>query len=240
MYTYKRRVAYSETSEEGYADIAQIADYFQDTSSFQSDMLGVGIDYLNELNVTWIMASWQIVVKRYPKYGEEIVIGTWPYNFDTGFGYRNFSLHSASGEELAVANSVWLLISRESGHPVRLMPEITGHYDVEPKADMEYAPRKISFREQGDEMESIRVPRAYLDTNRHMNNAQYIRMLLEYIPEEFHIGQVRVEYKTAAVRGDRIIPYVYNGEGIIKARLEDGNKNTYALLEFKDDRQFKP
>ena len=47
MYTHDRRVTYSEISMNGYADIAQIAEYFQDCSVFQSDTLGVGLEYLS-------------------------------------------------------------------------------------------------------------------------------------------------------------------------------------------------
>ena len=43
MYTHDRRVTYSEISMKGFADIAQIAEYFQDCSVFQSEVLGMGL-----------------------------------------------------------------------------------------------------------------------------------------------------------------------------------------------------
>lgn len=46
MYIHDRRVTYSEISMRGYADIAQIAEYFQDCSVFQSEVLGIGLEYL--------------------------------------------------------------------------------------------------------------------------------------------------------------------------------------------------
>ena len=82
-----------------------------------------------------------------------------------------------------------------NGHVVRITPEIAAHYPMEEKADMSYAPRKIAFREEKERLEPISVPKAFIDTNQHMNNAQYIRTALEFVPEDFHIRQVRVEYK---------------------------------------------
>ena len=99
---------------------------------------------------------------------------------------------------------------------------------------MIYAPRKIIFREVQEARESVRVPRAFIDTNRHVNNAQYIRIALEYVPEDFHIHQMRVEYKKAAVLGDVIYPYIYQGNGIMKILLADENKKAYATVEFKE------
>ncbi len=232
MYTHDRKVTYSEISSGGYADIAQIADYFQDCSVFQSDMLGVGLDYLAKEQVAWILTSWQIVVGRYPKCGEQIAVSTWPYNFDPIFGYRNFSLEDAQGHRLAVANSQWILVNTQTGHPTRITEDITCHYDMDEKADMQYAPRKIVFKDVQEARDGFIVPRAFIDTNQHMNNAQYIRMALEFVPADFLVRQVRVEYRNAAVMGDRIYPYVLHDGQMVKVVLGDARKKPYAVVEF--------
>ena len=76
--------------------------------------------------------------------------------------------------------------------------------------------------------------KAFIDTNQHMNNAQYIRTALEYVPETFHIRQVRVEYKKAAVLHDQLHPFVYMDEQIIKVLLGDQEAHPYAVVEFKN------
>ena len=96
MYTHDRRVTYSEISMKGFADIAQIAEYFQDCSVFQSEVLGMGLTYMNEHHLAWLLASWQIDVDTYPEMGCKVSVSTWPYKFDTAFGYRNFMLQDVS------------------------------------------------------------------------------------------------------------------------------------------------
>ena len=154
MYTHDRRVTYSEISMKGFADIAQIAEYFQDCSVFQSEVLGMGLTYMNEHHLAWLLASWQIDVDTYPEMGCKVSVSTWPYKFDAAFGYRNFMLQDENGRRLAVANSQWILVDMENGHVVRIAPEIAAHYPMEEKADMSYAPRKIAFRE---EIRQVRV-----------------------------------------------------------------------------------
>lgn len=121
----------------------------------------------------------------------------------------------------------------ENGHVVRITPEIAAHYPMEEKADMSYAPRKIAFREEKERLEPISVPKAFIDTNQHMNNAQYIRTALEFVPEDFHIRQVRVEYKKAAVLHDQLYPFIYKDDQIIKILLGDAEGQAYAVVEFK-------
>lgn len=233
MYTHERRVTYSEVSMKGFADIAQIAEYFQDCSVFQSEVLGVGMRYLAEHHLAWLLASWQIDVDTYPQMGNKISVSTWPYKFDAAFGYRNFMLQDESGKRLAVANSQWILVNTESGHVVRITPEIAEHYPMEEKADMIYAPRKIPFKEEKQKQSAISVPKAFIDTNQHMNNAQYIRTALEYVPDTFHIRQVRVEYKKAAVLHEQMYPLTYSDGQMIKVLLGDSEGHPYAVVEFK-------
>ena len=233
MYTHDRRVTYSEISMKGFADIAQIAEYFQDCSVVQSEVLGMGLTYMNEHHLAWLLASWQIDVDTYPGMGCKVSVSTWPYKFDAAFGYRNFMLQDENGRRLAVANSQWILVDMENGHVVRITPEIAAHYPMEEKADMSYAPRKIAFREEKERLEPISVPKAFIDTNQHMNNAQYIRTALEFVPEDFHIRQVRVEYKKAAVLHDQLYPFIYKDDQIIKILLGDAEGQAYAVVEFK-------
>ena len=77
----ERPVTYSEVGADYRVDMAQVINYFQDCSCFQSDELGVGPKNMDILGKVWMLNSWQIVVERYPTYGESITVGTWPYDF---------------------------------------------------------------------------------------------------------------------------------------------------------------
>ena len=71
----------------------------------------------------------------------------------------------------------------------------------------------------------------HLDTNHHVNNGQYVSMAREYIPEEFTVHQLRVEYKKQAVLGDTIVPWVSQEAGKWTVVLGDKNKIPYAVVE---------
>ena len=112
MYTHDRRVTYSEISMKGFADIAQIAEYFQDCSVFQSEVLGMGLTYMNEHHLAWLLASWQIDVDTYPEMGCKVSVSTWPYKFDTcGYGKRTRCKNHTG-------DCGTLSYGRESGHVV--------------------------------------------------------------------------------------------------------------------------
>lgn len=208
MYTFQSRIRYSEVGIDGNLTLESLLDYFQDASTFHSEDIGLGVVYLQERHLAWVLSAWQIVVERYPHLCENVIIGTLPYDFKGFIGYRNFWMDTEAGERLAYANSVWTLMDMEKRIPARPPAEMIEGYAIEDRLDMDYAPRKIAVPSDGELCEARQVKAHHLDTNGHVNNGQYVRMAMDYIPDGFSIRQLRAEYKKQAVLHDTVIPAV--------------------------------
>ena len=112
MYCFESRVRFSETDKERKLTLEAIVDYFQDCSTFQTEDLGVGFSYLLPKNLTWILSYWHIVVEESPDLGENVLIGTLPYEFRGFFGKRNFFMEK-EGRRIVKADSLWTLLDTE-------------------------------------------------------------------------------------------------------------------------------
>ena len=64
-----------------------------------------------------------------------------------------------------------------------------------------------------------------------MNNANYVRVAMELLPEDFTVKGLRVEYRVAAKLGDMLTPTIYQIEGGIIVSLSMGN-DVCAIIEF--------
>lgn len=232
MYTWDGRVRFSEVGEDKRLTLDGVLNYFQDCSTFQSEDLGNGIDALRKINRVWVLSAWQIVVNEYPKLGEKITVGTWPYDFNRFLGSRNFLLKGADGKVLAYANSLWTFLNTENGRPARVDEEIVRLYENEPKYDMEYADRKIELPEKMTDEAPFAVEKHHLDTNHHVNNGQYVQMAGMYLPEDFQIRQMRAEYKKSALPGDVICPRVFKDDEKAVISLNDEKGNPFTVVEF--------
>ena len=231
MYQFQSKIRYSQLDSQGSLSLPALLDYFQDCSIFQSEELGVGVDYLKERELIWALSSWQIVVKRYPRLCENVTIGTAPYGFKGFIGFRNFWMLDEKGEEIAAANSVWSLI-HTSGKPAKPMPEMLEKYTLSPRRGMEYADRKIRFEGEGIPESPINVMAHHLDTNLHVNNGQYVRIAMDYLPEEFSIGQLRAEYKMQAVLGTTMYPVLFEDGKKMGISLQNEEGTVYCNVEF--------
>ena len=232
MYTFESRIRYSETDSEGKLTMASLINYFQDCSIFQSEDVGLGIHYLKNKHLVWVLSAWQIVTERYPCLGEKVVIGTQPYDARGFLGYRNFAMLDEKGGYIAKANSLWTLLDTDTGRPSMVSEEMVEAYSIGDKLEMEYAPRKIAVPEGGRLQESLTVKKHHLDTNHHVNNQQFIDMAMDYLPEGFDIGQIRAEYKKQAFLDDVLIPAVAEegNRAVVVLRDEEGKPCT--IVEF--------
>lgn len=232
MYTFESRIRYSETDSEGKLTMASLINYFQDCSTFQSEDLGLGLAYLKEHHVVWVLSSWQIVAERFPVLGEKVTIGTKPYELKGFLGYRNFAMIDAQGRYVAKANSLWSLLDTKTGRPTAILKEMTGGYHLEEKLDMEYAPRKIALPKDLGTETAVTVKKHHLDTNHHVNNQQFIDIAMDYLPVDFTVRQIRAEYKKQAFLDDILIPCVAREEKRFVVVLRDEEQKPYVVVEF--------
>ena len=232
MYKMDVRVRYSECGTDNKMRISAIINYFQDCTTQNSEEIGVGHDYLVEKNRAWILNSWQVEIARRPKVGESIEVGTWATGFKGVFGPRDFYMTTSEGEELARAHSLWVYIDTETGRPIKPTEEEIAVYEVGEPILMEEVSRKIKVPEGAIKVDTFPVHKYHIDTNAHVNNSKYIELACEALPEEFEVQKLRVEYKKAAVLGDRIeLRRVTEDERIV-VELCDEDGNTYAIVEF--------
>lgn len=232
MYTFDSRVRYSEISKEGTLALSSIINYMQDCSTFQSEDLGIGVEYLKEQKKVWLLNSWQLQIEKLPLLGERITVGTWAYGFEGMYGYRNFVINNKNEEHLVKANSIWVFYDLEKGRPSKITEETLKAYGNEPKLDMEYAGRKVPMPEGGIQKDPFPVRQYQIDTNGHVNNGQYIRMAQECIPTLSAVTGLRAEYKKSAVFGDCIYPVVGKTEEGYTVSLNDKKGKAYAVIAF--------
>ena len=232
-YEIHQRVRYSEIDELKQLTLPAIINYFQDCSTFQSEELGVGVSYLADKQRAWILLGWQIVVKRRPSFGEEIVVQTWATDFNQIYGNRNFQIESKSGESLVRANSIWVCMDTQRGRPCKADIKDIECYGTVKALKMETVSRKIERPDEWEVLAEFPVRHYHIDTNGHVNNSQYIQMAGEFLPVHYETEQLRVEYKKAAIFGDVIIPRIAREDERVVVELCDKDGKAFAIVEYR-------
>lgn len=240
MYEIKERVRYSEVGGSQYITITALVNYLQDCSTFHSADIGLTLDRLNELHKAWLLSYWDIYIDRMPKLYETITVGTSPHAFRGVLGHRNFWIKDAAGKYILKANSIWFCYDTERLRPVKIDDKMLSSFGVlEDVLGLPTGDRKVQEPEEMIEAPAIKIEPHHIDTNHHVNNAQYLQIADDVLSaitegkESFTSGRIRAEYRKAAVLGDIMIPMYgksYSGGIVVSLRSETGD--VFCNIEF--------
>lgn len=232
MYEYDIRIGYHQVDENKILTIPALIDLFQDCSTFQSEDLGICVDYCRENNFFWVINNWQVEIDSLPQLCDHVTIFTFPYEFKGFVGKRCFGL-KMNGETVVRASSVWSLLSTETYLPVRTNELMHERYVLEEPLKMGPFKRKIAVPEGGEKQLPITIQNVHLDANHHVNNGKYVAMGASFLPEGVKIKEIRVGYLSQAFLGDIIYPRLVEIEDGYIVSLEDKDGKPYAVMEFK-------
>ena len=232
MYSLNYKVTTSTCDSEGKLKLYSALQMMQDCSEMWIDSEPQVKDYFARENMAQLLASRQVEIVRVPDFKEELTVTTSVYGMKPMFGFRTTLIYDTEGKPCYRIWSMGAFVDKANGKLKRVDDTVAGSLLIEPQLEMDYKDRRIILPKEGGEvLERIKVLRADIDYNRHMNNANYVRMAMELLPEDFEIKGLRVEYRVAAKLGDMLIPTLYYIDGGLIVALSVGNE-TSAIIEF--------
>lgn len=253
MYEFSSRVRYSEIGPSRTMTPTSLVTRMQDCCVFQYESLDRGPDVWEKEQQGWMIISWQVIFLRFPVFGEVITTRTIPYRFHTFEGDRNFEIYAAPGKETknrnlsdaengtnrdtpvlcAIANSRWVYYDMKRQRPIRVPEVELEKVKLDPQLEMDYAPRRIKLPDtEPEQMKKIEITEISIDTNKHVNNLQYIDMARAYLPPDFEIGEMRVEYIRQCRLGDKLYPKVWREENSQYISLDTEEGLPCAIIVF--------
>ncbi len=123
-------------------------------------------------------------------------------------------------------------VDKSTGKLKRVDDDTIATMCIDHQLAMEYKDRRIILpKENGVKLDPIKVLRADIDYNKHVNNANYVRMAMELLPDDFKVRGLRVEYRVAAKLSDELIPTIYKIEDGVIISLSVGN-DVSTIIEF--------
>ena len=232
MYTLDYLVTTSTCDSEGRLKLYSALQMMQDCSEMWIDSEPAARKFFNDNNMTQLLATRQVEVIRVPRFKERLSVTTSIYEVMPMYGFRNTFIRDAQGNPCYRTWSMGAFVDLATGKLARISDDAIASLTLEPKQEMNYRGRRISLPKQdGTVMDPVRVMRADIDYNRHMNNANYVRIAMELLPEGFEVRDMRVEYRVAARLDDLLTPTVYSIEGGYIVSLAV-NGQPSAIIEF--------
>ena len=212
--TFSSIVSSGQTDRNGKMKLFSALQWMQDCSVIDFMKDAAFCEWLQENQVTPVITFRELEVLRVPSLMEELTCTSFVYDVQGAMGYRNTAIYDAQGN---ACYKTWVLAAYanlETGRLSRIPREVQDALQFPPRLDMSYGPRKITLPDAPlTPLAPIQVQRNDIDYNNHVNNAQYIRMALELLPEELEVVGLRVEYRKAVMPGSSISPSIVYSPG---------------------------
>ena len=232
MYSLKYKVTTSTCDSEGRLKLCSALQMMQDCSEMWIDSEPGVKRYFAEQHMAQLLATRQVEIVRVPEYKEELTVTTSVYGMKPMFGFRNTFIYDAEGKPCYKTWSMGAFVDKSAGKLKRVDDATMASMSLEPQLEMDYKDRRIILpKEDGEVLEPVKVLRADIDYNRHVNNANYVRMAMELLPEGFDVKGLRVEYRVAAKLGDMLVPTLYHTGAALIVSLSIGD-DVSAIVEF--------
>ncbi len=131
IYEHRLTVRDEELDEQGHVNNVEYLRWMQAAAERHSAARGWPADRYREHGVAWVVRSHSITYRRPAGRGDVIVVLTWVSDFRRVLSLRKYRIVRASdGSELAVAETDWAFVDRDSGSPRRIPPEVSGAFEV--------------------------------------------------------------------------------------------------------------
>ena len=233
------RIPVSLCDHTGHLDIPGFFTIFMDMASEHATDINIGMDNLGEKGLIWLAVKSKFRFYSKPKMFSTVTATTWPAEPARIRADRLYKMEQG-GQLIAEGKNEWAIFHPESGKLVKfaeVYPADFIHWD-EIVCEGRYAKLKDNF-DDAEEICRYTVASGDLDTSRHMNNVEYLKVIFSAFTssqlEEMDVAEIDITYKNQCYEGEELVLKRKINEdgceiGIIKA---DGTAGAIARIVTK-------
>ena len=209
IFEYDFTIDYASVDLHNYLTDFALLKYLQETACLHAAKLGYGLYDIPHTHVVWLLLDWKLQVFARPSWKDKIHIRTWPSKTDLASCYRDFEVFDNTGERICIATSRWVLFHIENHRISKLTPEINKVFSPFPQRVFENEIEKLKEPCCFDSEINYTILRRDIDTNKHVNNLNYLRFAYEALPAEIYentkFSHIEIMYKKQCLLGDNIV-----------------------------------
>ncbi len=225
-----------EVDAKGKASVPTICNYLQEAAGNHATKLGVAVDHLFKLNMTWVLSRLHVQFSRFPYWREKIHLETWPSGKKGKYATRDFLIFDQNKNIIVRGTSSWMILDLKTLKPLS-MPDFMKDIESPDRIRaIEDQFLKLSVPDNPDIEKKYDVRLNDLDINQHVNNVKYIEWALESIPitdwRKNQLTDLEISYRAETKYGERVIVKTQKNEDkYLHHIVADEDKRSLAVLK---------
>lgn len=184
---YSFKIREYESGKSGYAELPMICNYMQEAAVRNAGELGFSRRDFAAAgeDISWVLTKMRVRMERYPKWGEEVRVGTFPRGGRKIVSWRDYIVSDGEGNRLGVGTTEWVLMDLKLRKILAIPERVFAAANTEREPVLGLSPfTRIAptGTEPGSGARMFVAQNSHIDMNGHVNNVHYIEWMLEPTP----------------------------------------------------------
>ena len=235
---YGFKIRTYECGPDGSATLPAVCNFLQEAAALNAAELRFSksdFDAAGE-NISWVLTRLRVEMEKYPAWGDEISVLTFPRGGRRITAWRDFLVKDSSGGVIGRAASEWMLIDLSSRKIVQIPQSVFDAANTVREPVLGENPFTARMRfpsEQAQDACSFKACRFHIDLNGHVNNVHYVSWLLEPTGE-MHPRGIELLFRGETVCGESVAvkTAVSGGENFHAVISGEGKESVVAKITF--------
>lgn len=207
-FSHKFEISYQQVDKNQKLKINELINLIQEIAIIHATQLG--LDYtMQDIPYYWVIMRTKVVMEEYPKLKESIRIESCIEGLDKIYSVRRFNIYNEEEVCIGYVQGYYLLMDRVTQKPINMK-----------NAEDDIAIYNYPY--QGEKIEKLNVKNLNLikselrkvysseiDGNNHMNNAHYVRWVLDMFSTEELLNapmkKLQIQYMQEMLEADEIV-----------------------------------
>jgi len=187
--------------------IHKLLSMMHETAWSHVSYLKKGWQELQAEGLFWAIAKLHLKIHKLPKWNDKIRVDTWAKERNSIMFLRDYEVFDENGELIACAISEWMLVDYRLNKIARLEKSNT-HLDY-PKEKMAFEGRvpRLPRMDFPENPVANHVVLSDLDMNQHVNNASYVRWVMDHFSFDYYnqhqVKEIIINYVNQLKQGDK-------------------------------------
>lgn len=213
---------YFEMNKFGEASSTTMLTLLEETAADHCYSINSSLYDLKDQNIGWVLLSGMMIMDRYPRYKEKIIIRTWLSEYTMIKGVRENIIYDEEMNIIGRAKGIWVFFDIVRRRPVQIFDSIKeGWSYCTEESIIHNCSTKIQMVGNEPHVKEFKVHGFDVDTYEHVNNIRYLQWLLESVSEE-----ITDHYYLCSIDG-RFIAEAQYDDTIISFTEKDTDDNTF-------------
>ncbi len=175
---YKFDIKSYNAGKDGNLTLPSLFLFLQECAWDNARLNDFGYEFLKSKNAFWVLSRILVQMDKYPVWKDEIKIKTWPKGTDGIFALRDFEIIEKENVIGRVTTS-WLILDIDTKRPQKLDGFNFFHENFIKEEAIAERLGKINFTGGLEKLDVRKVYYSDLDINKHVNNASYVKWVVD-------------------------------------------------------------